>query len=464
MDSRKSKADDGTTRFWDRYIKYVQKQGVKGTACRWYVKRVEQYLHAYPDQKLTTHTPELITQFLEGEGRNTALKDWQFVQTIDAIQKLFTMINTPWIDKIDWGHWKFSARSLPQDHASIARDALAPKKHTVQEKSGKNELAAVRKDNAGLINSLIAEIRQRNYSIRTEQVYELWVCRFILFNNAKNPKLLGATEVVAFLQYLAVQRNVAASTQNQALNALVFFYRHAVKESLDDLGDFVRAKQPKRLPVVLTQKEVYALLTQMKGTQHLMASLLYGAGMRLMDCVRLRVQDVNFDYREILVRNGKGQKDRVVPLPERIMRPLIEQLKEVRILHQKDLDNGFGMVYLPNALARKYPNAAKEWHWQYVFPSARLSVDPRSRITRRHHMHENGLQKAVKIAAQKADIQKKVNCHSLRHSFATHLLMSGQDIRTVQELLGHADVSTTMIYTHVLNRGGHAVISPLDRM
>jgi integron integrase len=322
----------------------------------------------------------------------------------------------------------------------------------------------VPKDNAPLLNALIAEIRRRNYSIRTEQVYEMWVCRFILFNNDNDPKQLGAIEVVSFLQYLAVKRNVAASTQNQALNALVFFYRHAVKQSLDDLGDFVRAKRPKRLPVVLTQNEVNGLLNQMEGTHHLMASLLYGAGMRLMDCVRLRVQDVNFEYREILVRNGKGQKDRVVPLPERTMKPLMAHLKEVRLLHQKDLDTGFGRVYLPNALARKYPNAAKEWHWQYVFPSTRLSVDPRSGITRRHHVHENGLQKVVKIAAQKADIQKKVNCHSLRHSFATHLLMSGQDIRTVQELLGRADVSTTMIYTHVLNRGGHAVISPLDRI
>ena len=226
------------------------------------------------------------------------------------------------------------------------------------------------------MTALVAEIRQRHYSIRTEQVYELWVCRFILFNNANNPEQLGATEVVSFFQHLAVNRNVAASTQNQALNALVFFYRHAIKQPLNDLGDFSRAKRPKRLPVVLTQNEVNGLLNQIKGIHHLMVSLLYGAGLRLMDCVRLRIQDVNFEYREILVRDGKGQKDRVVPLPERTMRPLIEHLKGVRLLHQEDLDNGFGMVYLPNALARKYPNAAKEWHWQYVFPSTRLSVDP----------------------------------------------------------------------------------------
>ena len=288
------------------------------------------------------------------------------------------------------------------------------------------------------------------------------MARFIAFCNNRNPCETGGDEVVSFLQHLAVRRNVSASTQNQALNALVFFYDQVLKKPLGDLGDFVRAKRPKRLPVVLTRSEVTMLFHHMKGKQKLMASLLYGTGMRLMDCVRLRVQDIDFGYQQIVVRDGKGKKDRVVPLPERLADALKTHLDEVRSLHREDLERGLGDVYLPGALARKYPNAGKEWGRQYVFPSGRLSVDPRTYKTRRHHIHENGLQKAVKKAALQANIAKRVNCHSLRHSFATHLLENGYDIRTVQELLGHADVSTTMIYTHVLNRGGKGVQSPLD--
>jgi integron integrase len=268
--------------------------------------------------------------------------------------------------------------------------------------------------------------------------------------------------VTAFLEDLAVRGNVAASTQNQALNALVFLYQQVLGRAPEQYGQFTRAKRPKRLQVVLDRGEVRRLLEGLDGTQHLMAALLYGTGMRLMECVRLRVQDVDFEYHQLAVRDGKGQKDRVVPLPQRLEAPLRAHLDRVRELHRSDLANGFGEVFLPGALARKSPKAPREWVWQYVFPSSRLSVDPRSGKTRRHHVHENGLQKAVKAAAQRAGIHKRVNCHCLRHSFATHLLESGYDIRTVQELLGHADVSTTMIYTHVLNRGGQGVLSPLD--
>lgn len=237
-----------------------------------------------------------------------------------------------------------------------------------------------------------------------------------------------------------------------------------MNQAVGDLGEFVRAKRPRKLPVVLSRKEMSLLLARLNGIHYLMASLLYGTGMRLMECVRLRVQDIEFDLNMIVVRDGKGKKDRVVPLPQLLKRPLEVHLIEVRDLHRKDLENGFGEVFLPDALARKYPSAPREWGWQYVFPSSRLSVDPRSGSSRRHHLHENGLQKAIKRAAIDAAIPKKINCHALRHSFATHLLESGQDIRTIQELLGHADVSTTMIYTHVLNRGGPGVISPLDAL
>ena len=307
----------------------------------------------------------------------------------------------------------------------------------------------------------IAEIRRRNSAIRTEQAYENWVDRFLTFCGHANPCEGGVAEVLAFLHHLAVTRQVAANTQNQARYALAFFYEQVVKQPLENLDGLVRAQRPQRLPVVLTRAEVAQLLTAMQGKHGLMAALLYGAGMRLMECIRLRVKDIDFAYSQIVVRDGKEQKDRVVPLPQRPVETLQQHLEQVKRLHQEDLQQGYGAVFMPYALARKYPQAPKEWGWQYVFPSVRLSVDPRRGVIRRHHIHENGLQKAVKKAVREATLVKRVNPHTLRHSFATHLLEDGYDIRTVQELLGHADVSTTMIYTHVLNRGGKGVRSLL---
>ncbi|MBL4775035.1 MAG: integron integrase [Mariprofundus sp.] len=309
-----------------------------------------------------------------------------------------------------------------------------------------------------------AEIRRRGYSIRTEQTYLSWVKRFMGFHDGHDPAELDMSAISSFLEYLAISRHVSSSTQNQALNALVFLYKQVLGKELGKLESFVRAKRAKRLPVVLSVDEVRRLLDAMHGIFRLQAGLLYGSGMRLMECVRLRVQDVDFDYRQITVRNGKGMKDRVVPLPDMSIEVLRSHLIEVKSLFELDISEGHGAVFLPDALSVKYPNAAKEWRWQYVFPSQRLSVDPRSKQVRRHHLHENGLQKAVKQASNTAAIEKRVSCHSLRHSFATHLLERGQDIRTVQELLGHADVSTTMIYTHVLNKGGAGVQSPLDAL
>jgi integron integrase len=300
-------------------------------------------------------------------------------------------------------------------------------------------------------------MRRRAYSIRTEQAYEQWVDRFLAFCDQANPSQVGSAEVLAFLQHLAVTRQVAANTQNQARYALAFFYTHVLHQPLDTFDGLVPAKRPQRLPVVLTRAEVATLLAAMHGVHGLMAALLYGTGMRLMECVRLRVQDIDFAYCQITVRDGKGQKDRVVPLPQRPVETLQHHLATVQRLHQDDLQAGYGAVFLPYALARKYPQAPKAWGWQYVFPSARLSVDPRSGVIRRHHLHENGVQKVVQHAARAAARAKRVTPHTLRHSFATHLLEDGYDIRTVQELLGHVDVSTTMIYTHVLNRGGKGV-------
>jgi integron integrase len=313
------------------------------------------------------------------------------------------------------------------------------------------------------VERLITEIRLRQYSIRTEHAYLMWLARFTGYHKMRNPSDLDPGAMAAYLEHLVVRRRVAASTQSQALNALVFFYKQVLKRDPFELGRFAQSRKPRRLPVVLTREETQRLLAGITHpTMLLMANLLYGCGLRLMECIRLRILDIDFGYQHILIRNAKGDKDRIAPLPKILMDPLRAQLRHVEALHNTDLAHGLGSVYLPDALGRKYPKAAKELKWQYVFPSSKVSSDPRSGEVRRHHVHENGLQKYIKLSAEKAGLNKKVNCHALRHSFATHLLESGYDIRTVQELLGHADVSTTMIYTHVLNRPGVTVTSPLD--
>jgi integron integrase len=313
-----------------------------------------------------------------------------------------------------------------------------------------------------LLEQVRTVIRLRHYSLRTEQTYVSWIKQYIFFSNKRHPAELGVAEVTKFLSYLAVSRKVSASTQNQALAAILFLYRHVLKQDLPWLEDVERAKRPTRVPTVFTREEVKAVLSHLTHINWLMASLLYGAGLRLKECLTLRVKDLDFQYRQILVREAKGGKDRKTMLPLSVIEPLRQQLTRVRALHQRDLREGFGSVYLPYALARKYPNASRDWSWQYVFPSAKLSDDPVSGEKRRHHLMESGLQRAMKDAIRAANISKAGSCHTLRHSFATHLLEDGYDIRTVQELLGHKDLNTTMIYTHVLNRGGRGVKSPLD--
>jgi integron integrase len=303
----------------------------------------------------------------------------------------------------------------------------------------------------------------KHYSLRTEQAYVGWIRRFILASGKRHPRDMGVAEVESFLSSLAVEGKVAAGTQNQALSALLFLYKEVLSVELPWMETVVRAKRPQRVPVVLSRDEVTRLLAMMDGRFGLMASLLYGSGMRLMECVRLRVKDVDFELNQICVRDGKGGKDRHVPLPRRLREALQMQLQRVRLIHQQDLAAGLGEVWLPHALARKYPSAPREPGWQYVFPSDQLSRDPRDGEQRRHHVDEGGLQRAVRKARSTAGIVKPATCHTLRHSFATHLLEAGQDIRTIQELLGHKDVAPTQIYTHVLNRGGQGVLSPLDR-
>ena len=314
-----------------------------------------------------------------------------------------------------------------------------------------------------LLDQVSEVARLKHLSIRTENQYRYYIRQFILFHHKRHPNEMGEGEIREYLSHLAINRNVAASTQNVALHALLFLYRDVLKKDLQRIDDIERARLPTRLPVVLTRHEVNVMLKNLSGVALLVASLMYGAGLRLLECLRLRVKDIDFQYNQITVRSGKGDKDRVSMLPGTIKESLRLHLGSVKLLHQQDLEQGFGSVYLPHALERKYPSASRQFGWQYLFPAHEVSRDPRSQKLRRHHLSESNIQRAVKEAVRRAAIAKHATCHTLRHSFATHLLEDGYDIRTVQELLGHKDVRTTMIYTHVLNRGGRGVRSPLDR-
>lgn len=446
--------------FWRRYIDLLRKQGVKEGSARWYVLRAEQYIKAFPDKPLTTHTPSDVETYLRQAGRKVGLQGWQYLQMVNAIHNVFNILGPGWLAGFDWGYWLDSARELEQDHPTILRapapvgGSTAPTGTSLKRPS----------DSSEALERLRFEVRSRGYSPKTEKSYLAWFLRFLRSCGATPIEAVGDEDVRRFLGNLVTRRNVSVSTQKQALNALVFAFRFALERPLGELEEFARSKRPRRLPTVLSRREVNALLTGLSGRRKLIAALLYGCGLRLIECLRLRVQDIDFEYGQILVRSAKGKKDRVVPLPQRLVEPLQAQLEHARELHAQDLETGYGEVYLPDALSRKYPNAAREWRWQFVFPSGRLSVDPRSQVVRRHHLHENTLQRALKRAVEMAGIQKRVSSHTLRHSFATHLLESGYDIRTVQELLGHSDVSTTMIYTHVLNKGARGVTSPFDSL
>ena len=324
-------------------------------------------------------------------------------------------------------------------------------------------IAALATGPVRLLDAVRLRLRARHYSLRTEEAYVGWIRRFVVFHGKRHPRDLGEPEINAFLTHLAVKDRVAASTQTQALAALLFLYRHVLEIPFPKLETLIRAKRPRRLPVVLTREEVRSVLDHLHGAPKIVATLLYGGGFRLLEALRLRVKDVDFARAQVTVRDGKGGKDRVTMLPQAVREPVLAHLAVVRELHRADLAAGFGAVFMPDALDRKYPGASKEWGWQWVFPAGGIGRDPRSGQAHRHHLHESVIQKAVKQAVRDAGIDKPASCHTLRHSFATHLLESGYDIRTIQDLLGHKDVSTTMIYTHVLNRGGvRGVRSPAD--
>lgn len=313
-----------------------------------------------------------------------------------------------------------------------------------------------------LLDRVRWHLRIKRYSIRTEQAYLDWIRRFILFHGKRHPAAMGEEEIAAFLSHLGVDQHVAASTQNQAFSALLFLYQQVLDRKLEFITGVERVRRPPKLPVVFTRSEARSVIAQLEGDYRIMGELLYGAGLRLMELLRLRVKDVDFGYNQIIVREGKGLRERRTVLPTRLKQPLQLHLQRVRQLHRQDLARGAGSVYLPFALARKYGNASRDWRWQYVFPATKLSADPRSGNVRRHHIGEKNLQNAVKAAIRAAGLSKAASCHTFRHSFATHLLERGADIRAVQELLGHKDISTTMVYTHVLNKPGLGILSPLD--
>ena len=451
-------------RFWKRYRTILADHDIKGKNAKCYERRVDSFIQATIATRLRDKTAEDIKAYLSNVLNRTNLEDWKYLQILDAIRLLFQqMLNLSWAKHFPWEAWKEPHLNFPDivERYDVRRRFNHPSLSTPRFKDSLEGCKAAYRFQKEL-EKLHTAIRVRHYSIRTDQSYKRWVLRFITFHDYHHLDTLDSKAIHSYLNFLADVRRVSASTQNQALNALVFFYQYVLERQFGEIGDFTRAKRPARLPVVLTREEITCLIDQLEGINWLMAGMLYGAGLRLMECVRLRVKDVDFQHGQILVRDAKGQKDRITVLPEKYHKSLQEHLSKVKMLYQSDLEAGAGEAYIWPSLGRKYPNAAKEWKWQYVFPATGLSKDPRRGKIRRHHIHESSLQRAVKKAAAAAGIPKQVNCHALRHSFATHLLQAGYDIRTVPELLGHADVSTTMIYTYVLKQGGLAVQSPFE--
>jgi integron integrase len=432
--------------FWDSYRDVAVEAGIPERNADWYVRWAEKFAKSIKNKPLRKRGASDIENFLFGLSNQSNIESWQVRQAEDAILLLYNKLlnidlefkqsRTNRSQRLSRGQEQFRDRMLPA--------TVLDKRYGVH------------------LDRLTTAIRVRHYSIRTERAYVAWIRRFLSFHKDLTVQTMKADHIQNYLNYLAETRKIAASTQNQALNAIAFFFAEVLKRDPGDFSDFVRAKRPIKVPEVLTRNEVDRLLSQLSGIYYLMAGLLYGAGLRVMECVRLRVKDVDFDTRRITVRDGKGKKDRITMLPKRFVSQLQEQLIDVKKLYETDLKNNTAGVYIWPGFDRKSPKAAKEWIWQYVFPAHKLSVDPRGSNIRRHHIYPSTIQRAVKTAASKADLTKYVTCHTLRHSFATHLLEAGYDIRTVQELMGHSDVSTTMIYTHVLNRPGISVESPAD--
>jgi len=437
--------------FWDSYRQAAIASGVPAKNAESFVKWAEKFAVATKGKPIRERSVADIRKFLFELSIQRSIQPGQVRQAEEALVFLYEGFF-----RLDLG--LDTARPLAPAPGISNPNFKAPQQFKDRTPSKAEEQTRY----GDFYSRLRSVIRVHHYSIRTERAYAQWVGRLLSFHQDKSPDFIDADDIQSYLNYLAEERKVAASTQNQALNAIVFFFREVLKRDPGDFSDFVGARRPTHIPEVLTRSEIESLLDAMFGVNQLMAGLLYGAGLRLMECIRLRVKDIDFEARHLTVRDGKGRKDRKTMLPERFQDSLKQQLEHARVLYEADLKKGVTGVYIWPGLDRKYPNAAREWIWQYTFPSNRLSVDPRSHTTRRHHLHSSSLQKAVKNAAAKAGLSKRVTCQTLRHSFATHLLENGCDIRTVQELMGHSDVSATMIYTHVLNRPGITVKSPAD--
>lgn len=445
----------------ERFRVALGNKGITHNFAEWYMRRAQAFMRYAGSTDPRGLERDRVERYFAEAGRQDSLANWQFRQIVDAVRILVEDVaGHDWAGEVDWPFWYDSAREVDAGHRTLYRESHAAKVDF--SKYNLNEHGAAPEGMEETLERIRQEVRRRNYTASTEGTYVLWNNKFLRFHSIGSPDTLTAESVQVYMSYLALKREVAVSTQRQALNSIMFMFKKVFGIELGEFGDFIKAKRPKRLPVVLSVDEVRGVLGRIKGARALMAGLLYGSGLRLMECLRLRIGDVDFGYEQIMVREGKGGKDRLVPLPVRYADRLKKQVEMVGKLHRSDVKAGFGEVFLPASLAKKHPKAAWELKWQYLFPAAKLSVDPRSGKTRRHHAHESTLQKAVKRAAEEADICKRVTCHTLRHSFATHLLEGGADIRTVQELLGHADVSTTMIYTHVMNRPGVTVRSPAD--
>jgi integron integrase len=444
--------------FWSYYIDVLLKNGIPEKKLKWYVNWITQFtrfMNQKPLEQCTVKDVNCFLSKLRDENRET----WQVEQATHALRYMYRdFLQVSWAllksDSVCKNNGKISDELPSCQFLQFQPDNLVFRDNVLTK-----EIESKYKE---LFNRLRTGIRTRHYSLSTEKTYVHWVRRFLYFHVKNSFENLGTAEIKSYLEYLAVERKISSSAQNQALNAIVFFFKQVIKKEVGEIGAFTRARQRKRVPVVLVREEVDRLLNALSGVHALMAGLLYGSGLRLMECVRLRVKDVDFAQNQIVVRDGKGNKDRITILPKCYHGPLHDQLSRVKKVYEEDVAKGYGEVYFLPSLERKYPNAPREWIWQYVFPSIGLSVDPRSGKIRRHHLHETVLQRAVKKAAYRVGLNKRVTTHTFRHSFATHLLQNRYDIRTVQELLGHADVSTTMIYTHVLNQPGLAITSPID--
>ena len=426
--------------FWQSYVECLVHLRIPPNQHRYYKNWCQQFIKFIASQPLSGCQPEHVSAFLDNLRNTSNIKEWQYRQARSALWCLFHDLL-----KISW-----ATGSTPQSEEPST-------------KNNRQRPAELSVDHQATLKKLRSTLVGRQYAKRTIEAYLDWAKRFLAFYPYRKITDLDASTVKSFLTALVEKHNVSVNTQKQALNALVFLFQEAEGILLDDFSDFTRARKPIKVPVVLSRNEVFLLLDELSPPFSLQANLLYGAGLRLMEAVRLRIKDVDFDQNQIVVRDGKGRKDRVTMLPQICSDQLRQQIVEARRIHAEDLERNYGEVWLPAALIKKYPSAGRDWRWQYVFPATRLSLDPESGKVRRHHYDESALQRAIRDTARKCNLSKIVTPHTLRHSFATHLLEAGYDIRTVQELLGHSDVSTTMIYTHVLNKGGQGVRSPLDR-